>query len=85
MLKNSLINRVATRTIALALIELNSKVLHEGCAVVSQKIEDSSVDDVRSTKDIDISMKILSLSELEKIRADLTQKGFYQSSDDDVI
>lgn len=85
MLKNSLINRVATRTIALALGELNSKVVYVGGAVVSLYIDDSSADDVRPTKDIDISMEIVSLSELEKIRAELTQKGFYQSSEDDVI
>lgn len=85
MLKNSLINRVATRTIALALGELNSKVVYVGGAVVSLYIDDSSADDVRPTKDIDISMEIVSLSGLEKIRAELTQKGFYQSSEDDVI
>jgi hypothetical protein len=50
MLKNSLINRIATRTFALALAELNSKVVYVGGAVVSLYIDDSSADDVRLTK-----------------------------------
>ena len=82
MLKNTQINRIATRTIALALGELNDKVVYVGGAVVSLYIDDNSADDVRPTKDIDISMEIVSLGELEKIRTQLTQKGFYQSSED---
>jgi predicted nucleotidyltransferase len=85
MLKNTQINRMATRTIAFALGELNEKVVYVGGAVVSVYIDDSSADDVRPTKDIDISMEIASLSELEKLRVKLTQKGFYQSSEDNVI
>ncbi len=85
MLKNTQINRIATRTIALALGELNDKVVYVGGAVVSLYIDDNSADDVRPTKDIDISMEIVSLGELEKIRTQLTQKGFYQSSEDNVV
>jgi predicted nucleotidyltransferase len=85
MLKNTQINRMATRTIAKALGELNEKVVYVGGAVVSLYIDDNSADDVRPTKDIDISMEIASLGELERIRTELTQKGFYQSSEDDVI
>lgn len=85
MLKNTQINRIATRTIALALGELNDKVVYVGGAVVSLYIDDSSADDVRPTKDIDIGMEIASLSELEKIRKKLTQKGFYQSSEENVV
>ena len=73
MLKNTQINRMATRTIAFALGELNEKVVYVGGAVVSVYIDDSSADDVRPTKDIDISMEIASLSELEKLRVKLTK------------
>lgn len=85
MLKNTLINRAATKKIALALGELNEQVVFVGGAVVSLYIDDPSADDVRPTKDIDISMEITSLSQLEAIRETITQKGFYQSSEDTVI
>jgi predicted nucleotidyltransferase len=85
MLKNTLINRAATKKIAIALAELNEKVVYVGGAVVSLYIDDTAAEDVRPTKDIDISMKITSLSELENIRLQLTNKGFYQSHEDDVV
>lgn len=85
MLKNTQINRIATKTIASALGELNDRVVYVGGAVVSLYIDDASADDVRPTKDIDISMEIASLSELESIREKLIQQGFYQTSEDNVI
>lgn len=85
MLKNTLINRIATRKIAQALGTLNEKVVYVGGAVVSFYIDDTSAEDVRPTKDIDITMEIASLGELEKIREELIRKGFYQSSEDNVI
>lgn len=54
-------------------------------AMVSLYIDDTSAEDVRPTKDIDITMEIASLGELEKIREELIQKGFYQTSEDNVI
>jgi len=53
--------------------------------MVSLYIDDTSAEDVRPTKDIDITMEIASLGELEKIREELIQKGFYQTSEDNVI
>ena len=53
--------------------------------MVSLYIDDTSAEDVRPTKDIDITMEIVSLGELEKIREELIQKGFYQTSEDNVI
>lgn len=85
MLKNTLINRVATKKIAQALGRLNDRVVYVGGAVVSFYIDDPSADDVRPTKDIDISMEIASLGELESIREELISKGFYQSSEDHVV
>jgi len=84
-LKNTLINRKATKKIALALGELNKNVVYVGGAVVSLYIDDPSADDVRPTKDIDISLEIASLGELEALREKLIEKGFYQSHEDDVI
>ncbi len=85
MLKNTLINRAATKKIALALGELNNSVVYVGGAVVSLYIDDPSADDVRPTKDIDITMEINSLTELEELRQELTQKGFKQTGEDNVI
>lgn len=85
MLKNTLINRIATKKIAIALGELNNQVVYVGGAVVSLYIDDPSAEDVRPTKDIDISMEIANVGELESIREKLNSKGFYQSAEDDVI
>jgi len=69
----------------LALSDLNEKVVYVGGAVVSLYIDDPSAEDVRPTKDIDISFEILSFSELEKLRLSLIQRGFYQTAEDNVI
>lgn len=84
-MKNTLINRKATKKIALAFGELNENIVYVGGAVVSLYIDDPSADDVRPTKDIDISLEIASLGELEALRKKLIEKGFYQSNEDDVI
>ncbi|MDD4698584.1 MAG: hypothetical protein PHR52_13785 [Fermentimonas sp.] len=84
-MKNTLINREATLRVANALGELNEEVVFVGGAVVSFYIDDPAADDVRPTKDIDIVLEIASLIELEEVRTKLTKKGFYQSSEDDVI
>ena len=85
MLKNTHINREATKIIARALGELNERVVYVGGAVVSLYINDPAADDVRPTKDIDISLEIASIGELEKLRTLLTEKGFVQSHEDQVI
>jgi predicted nucleotidyltransferase len=85
MLKNTLINRIATKKIAHALGDLNERVVFVGGAVVSLYIDDPAADDVRPTKDIDISLQIASLGDLEKLRQSLISKGFSQSIQDNVI
>ncbi len=85
MLKNTLINRKAAYTIAKALGKLNSDVVYVGGAVVSLYIDDPSADDVRPTKDIDISLQITSLVALEELREKLIAKGFHQSHQDQVV
>jgi len=85
MLKNTQINRIATKTIAKALQELNERVIYVGGAVVSLYIDDPAAEDIRPTKDIDISLRIVSLVELERIREALIKKDFYQTSEDNVM
>jgi predicted nucleotidyltransferase len=84
-MKNTQINRAATIRIANALGELNEKAIFVGGAVVSLYIDDPSAEDVRPTKDIDISLEIANVGELERVRETLTKKGFIQSPEDNVI
>jgi Domain of unknown function (DUF1814). len=80
-MENTLINRAIIKRIAIALGELNEKVIYVGGATVSLYINDPAADDVRPTKDVDITVKVASMLELENLRETLTKKGFKQSSD----
>lgn len=84
-MKNTAINLGVIRKVANALGELNDKVVYVGGAVVSLYINDPAADDVRPTKDVDISLEILTLSELEQLRQELITRGFYQTFEDKVI
>lgn len=85
MLKNTIINRKATSRVAVALGDLNKDVVYVGGAMVSLYIDDPAAEDVRPTKDIDITLEIANVGELEKLRVALEDKGFVQSAEDDVI
>lgn len=84
-MRNTLINKEIIKRVALALGDLNNVVIYVGGATVSLYINDPAADDVRPTKDIDISLQILSIPQLEEIREQLHEKGFSQSADLDVI
>jgi len=58
MLKNTLINRLATKKVALALGDLNDQVVYVGGATVSLYIDDPAAEDIRPTKDIDLTFQI---------------------------
>lgn len=85
MLKNAIINKAVIRKIALALGSLNDQVVYVGGATVSFYSNDPAAEDVRPTKDVDISLSIATLGELENIREELTLKGFKQNAEDNVI
>lgn len=85
MLKNTSLNKKVIIKIASALGNLNSVVVYVGGAVVSLYINNPSAEDVRPTKDLDISLEIGSLAELEKLREALIKKGFRQTAEDNVI
>lgn len=85
MLKNTQINRAVTKKIAIALGPLNQQVVYVGGAVVSLYIDDRAADDVRPTKDLDLTMKIVSISALESLREALVASGFIQTSEDSVV
>ena len=84
-MKNSTINRGVIRKVARALGDLNQQVIYVGGAVVTLYVDDPAADDVRPTKDIDISLSIASFGELEEIREQMIQRGFIQSALDSVI
>lgn len=84
-MKNTIINKQIIQKIAKALGELNNEVIFVGGATVSLYINDEAAEDVRPTKDIDISVSVATINELENIREKLTSKGFLQSAELDVI
>lgn len=84
-MKNTIINRRAAKRVAVALGELNEKVVFVGGAMISLYINDPAAEDVRPTKDIDITFKIVNTGKLEELREMLVSRGFSQSSKDDVI
>ena len=84
-MKNTIINRGVIKKVAAALEEINQDVIYVGGAVVSLYVNDPAADDVRPTKDLDISLSVATSYELETIREKLITKGFFQSSEDDVI
>ncbi|MEZ5010065.1 MAG: nucleotidyl transferase AbiEii/AbiGii toxin family protein [Chitinophagales bacterium] len=85
MLKNTLINRLATIKIANALGELKQEVVFVGGAMVSLYIDDTAAEDIRPTKDIDLTFQITTANKLEILREKLIEKGFKQSHEEDVI
>ena len=85
MLKDTQINKLAIQKVARALGDLNEKVVYVGGAIVSLYIDDLSAEDVRPTKDVDITLQIASVQALENLREKLNNKGFKQSSEDDVV
>lgn len=85
MLKNTIINRMATIKIAKALGDLNSKVVFVGGAMVSLYIDDPFAEDIRPTKDIDLTFQITTVSQLEALRQDLIDRGFHEHTDSNVI
>ena len=53
--------------------------------MISLYINDPAAEDVRPTKDIDLTFRVVSTGELEDLREALSTRGFSQSSEDDVI
>ena len=82
---NTIINRKATAKVARALGDLNREVVFVGGAMVSLYADDKAAEDVRPTKDLDLSFHITSVAELEKLRESLLKKGFKEAADETVI
>jgi hypothetical protein len=84
-MKNNIINLGIVRKIAKALGELNDKVAFVGGAVVSIYADDPAAEDVRPTKDVDITLEIVSFRALTVIQEELTKKGFAPGADEKII
>ncbi len=83
-MKNSFINREATKKVAKALGDLNEQVVYVGGAMVSLYIDDPATEDIRPTKDIDLTFQVASYAKLEALREALVDRGFTQSAEDTV-
>jgi hypothetical protein len=83
--KNQIINRKATIKVAKALEELNNEVVFVGGAMVSMYIDDPAAEDIRPTKDLDLTFQITTAGKLEALRERLIQKGFSQTQEYNVI
>lgn len=70
--------------VAEALGDLNNRAAYVGGAVVSLYVNDPTAEDPRPTKDIDVAMEIATLSELEKVRQQLAEKGFHNDPQEKV-
>ena len=56
-----------------------------GGAMVSLYIDDPAAEDIRPTKDIDLTFQISTVGKLERLRQSLIEKGFIQTHEDDII
>jgi predicted nucleotidyltransferase len=80
-----MINRLATIKVAKALGELCDEVVFVGGAMVSLYIDDPYAEDIRPTKDIDLTFQISTAGELDSVRTLLNLKGFTEAVDSGVI
>ena len=65
-MNNTDINKTVLKKIAIALAELNAEVIYVGGATVGLYANTLAAEDVRPTKDLDISLSIATIGELEK-------------------
>jgi len=67
-MNNSLINTDIIIRVANALGKLNERVVFVGGATMGLYINDPAADDLRPTNDIDISLSVATIIELEQLR-----------------
>jgi predicted nucleotidyltransferase len=82
---NTNVNLQVVEKIAKALGDLTNEVLFIGGAVVSLYATDPAADQVRPTKDIDISVQIGSYLEMNKLSVRLATKGFYPAPEGTIL
>jgi hypothetical protein len=80
MLNNNEFNREVILKISLALGEMNERVIFVGGATIGFYINDPAAEDVRATNDVDITVEIATLGELESIRPGISRKRVHTIS-----
>lgn len=79
------INIAAVKKVAGKLGDLNDNVVYVGGAVVSIYADDPAADEVRPTKDVDITLEIASFAELTRIQEQLAEKGIYPAPEEKIM
>ena len=75
----------AVQQVAESLGELKDSVVFVGGAVIGLYVDDPAAEEVRPTKDVDITAEITTIGKLEHLRQELTKRGFRQFHEDQVI
>lgn len=81
MPKNKIINLAVMKKVAKALEELNDDVAFVGGATVSIYADDPAAEDVRPTKDVDITLHIVSFAELTVLQNKLASKSIFPDAE----
>jgi len=79
------INLAAIEKVATALEELNDEVIYIGGAVISLYITDKGAEPPRPTKDIDISVKISTYAQMDKLRVKLASKNIHPAPTEKIL
>jgi len=80
-IENKKLNESMIKKVALALGNLNEKVVYVGGAVVNLYANDTAAEDVRPTKDIDVFLEIATYGKLTKLQEELAAKGFHPATE----
>ncbi len=76
-LENKIINIDTVAQVAKALREIKETMVFVGGAVISLYTDDPAANEIRPTKDIDLTVHIVNLSHWEKVQEELAQIGFH--------
>lgn len=75
-MENKVINLTVVAEIAEALADLNKKIVFVGGSVVSLYTDDPAAEEIRPTKDVDLTLQIINLSQWEDLNIQLAKLGF---------
>ncbi|HET8855631.1 MAG TPA: hypothetical protein VFM60_06885 [Salinimicrobium sp.] len=76
-MENKIINIATVEEVAEALEEIKDQVVFLGGAIVSLYTDDPASDEIRPTKDIDLTLEILNLGHWENVQERLAELKFY--------
>lgn len=76
-MENKIINIATVAEIAEALKDIKEQIVFVGGAVVSLYTDDPASDEIRPTKDIDLTLNVLNMGHWENLQEQLTNIGFY--------